>query len=522
MAGDFYAKNSWDYNLVKPIIERYLEKNADEGDRYPHVISDTQIYDHIQALRVARFGANRLFHCISRVLKELGYERRSKRGRTWDFMSALNSRTYIPAGALGPKVQRRQPLSRIRPRRLGMRSNSSGFYPYVNEGRIDRIFQKSLDNNLITSQEEEDLRAYIAEYRATRHIKVHRVIKTTSDLVQWRRFLKVPYHDAKIQDIHIGISAMMAGTSLKGTPFADNTKHDYVKALRLYLFWMIESGRSKLTEKQVRKIKVPPKELRTTAPDEILSEEEIDRLINESSWSRDRALLALVYETGARIQEAHHLRWKDLVEDEDGVGVSIYDDKTRRIRHSRVISYREHIATWRKEHPQGKDLEAYVFVDKYHSQPLEYGAMRKVLSKARVKAGIKKRVHWHLLRKTRATHMIKQGYSLSVIKEMLWGNQDPRVLDTYCVISTQMIDDELNARAGVTKPREPEQIPTRPRRCPQCGFTNTPSSEWCGKCMSPLTDAARDYKEQLIQDVIRHWDVIPEAYRRRSEEPAGK
>ena len=94
MAGDFYARNSWDYRLVKPLIEEYLL-----GDRYPQVISDTVIYDHIQQEGVARFGANRLFHCISRVLKELGYQRRSRRGRTWDLVGDLNINSRISSPA---------------------------------------------------------------------------------------------------------------------------------------------------------------------------------------------------------------------------------------------------------------------------------------------------------------------------------------------------------------------------------------------------------------------------------------
>ena len=95
MAGDFYAKNSWDYVKVKPLIEEFLE-----ADQYPNVISDTVIYDHIQKSGIARFGANRLFHCISRVLKEIGYRRRSRRGRAWDLVGDLNINTRISSPAL--------------------------------------------------------------------------------------------------------------------------------------------------------------------------------------------------------------------------------------------------------------------------------------------------------------------------------------------------------------------------------------------------------------------------------------
>jgi hypothetical protein len=83
MGREFYASASWDFQVVQPLVIEYLEAHQDEG-RYPFVISDTQLYDDIQGRQVAKFGANRLFHCISRVLRGLGYERRSRRGRTWD------------------------------------------------------------------------------------------------------------------------------------------------------------------------------------------------------------------------------------------------------------------------------------------------------------------------------------------------------------------------------------------------------------------------------------------------------
>jgi site-specific recombinase XerD len=398
-----------------------------------------------------------------------------------------------------------------------MRTSTHSFYPYLNDERVERIFSRGLAGGLITLEEGETLREYLAEYKATRHIKIHRVIKTVSDLIQWRRFLKVPYHEAKIKDVHSAISGMMGGTSLKGTPFAANTKHDYVKALRAYLLWMIETGKSSLDEKRVRKIKIPPRDYITRSPDEILTSEETAQIIEAAGSNRDRALIAVLYETGMRIGEVALLRWKDLTPDETGIGVHIRDEKTKRERHSRIIDYREHISSWRKEHPGRNNPDAPVFIDRFRKEALEYQAIWMIIKKAAERAGVTKRVHAHLFRSSRVTHLVRQGYSESVIKKMIWGNVNTRVYQTYCILSDQDIDRELNEKAGVVKARDPETVPTRPRKCPECGHINTPTSEWCGKCMNPLTEEAQSHREQLIQDVVRHWDVLPEAYRRMQE-----
>jgi Site-specific recombinase XerD len=390
---------------------------------------------------------------------------------------------------------------------------SPTFYPYLTDERVSRLYSRGLEKGLISPQEEADLREYVDEYQATRHVKIHRVIKTTSDLIHWRRFLKVPYHEATIKDIHAAISAMKNGTSLKGTPFKANTKHDYVKALRAYLVWQIEAGKSSLDVTKVLKIKVPARDYETTSPEEILTEDEITRMVDVAPTARDKALIAFIYETGARVGEVGRARWGDLTPDATGIGVTIYDEKTRKLRHSRIVAYREIIALWSRE-CKDTSSDRPIFTDRYRNEGIEYAAMIKIIKKTALKAGITKRVHAHLFRKSRVTHMRNQGYSESVIKKMVWGNLDTKVFRSYCMLSEQDIDEELDQKAGVMPPAKKKESPLRPRVCPECGFVSAPGSEWCGKCMQPLTDDARDHREQLIQDVIQHWDVVPEAYHR--------
>lgn len=516
MAGDFYARNSWDYLIVRPLVVKYLLKHSGD-DRYPLVISDTQLYDDISSQGVARFGANRLFHCISRVLRELGYERRSRRGRTWDRVGELEFIPELSPSALRIELQlsckHRLPTRR---KKRGMRSPPTQFYPGLTEKRYLRLYPRGREKGLIDAQEEADLREYIQELRATRHIKIHRVVKTTSDLIYWKRFLKTPYHKAKIKEVHAAVSAMMAGTTTRGEPFKQNTKHDWVKALRAYLLWLIENGKSGLEEKQVRKIKVPPRDYQTTMPHEILTNEEVNRLILAGNTSRDRALVAVLYETGSRVGELYRMKWMDLKDDDPGIAVTIRDEKTGvKIRHSKVIKYSQLVATWRMDHPGGKDPEALVFIDSKRGRPLTYDAMRYIIRGMAERAGIEKRVHPHLFRKVRVTHMLRDGYSETTIKKSVWNNLDTRVLKTYGVLADEDIDAELEEKAGVAKKARPRrEVQDRPRVCPNCNHINVPTNEFCGKCMAPLTEEAISHREQLIRDVIQHWDVIPEAYQR--------
>ncbi|MDD3092301.1 MAG: site-specific integrase, partial [Methanoregulaceae archaeon] len=179
------------------------------------------------------------------------------------------------------------------------------------------------------------------------------------------------------------------------------------------------------------------------------------------------------------------------------------------------IKYAELVATWRLDHPHGGDPEAIVFIDLKRGRPMSYPAMRRRIQIMAEKAGIEKRVHPHLFRKARVTHMLQAGYTETTIKKMVWSNLDTRVLKTYGVLADGDIDAELEEKAGVAKEiRKNMPDPDRPIVCPKCNHVNISSNEFCGKCMTPLTDEATDEMEQLIRDVIARPWVIKEAFER--------
>ena len=83
---------------------------------------------------------------------------------------------------------------------------------------------------------------------------------------------------------------------------------------------------------------------------------------------------------------------------------------------------------------------------------MNYAQIRQRVKMAAERAGLEKRVHLHLFRKSRATHMIQQNYQESVIKKMLWGNLDTPMFETYVVLSEADIDAEILGRAGIETP----------------------------------------------------------------------
>lgn len=137
----------------------------------------------------------------------------------------------------------------------------------------------------------------------------------------------------------------------------------------------------------------------------MLSEDEVKRMIEVAKNKRDKALIALLYDIGARISEVGNLRIKDVKHDEIGLYILV-TGKTgqRRVRAVWSVQYLE---DWLEEHPERDNLEAPIWFNfkKNELEQMRYDAIRMRLKKIAKKAGIIKRVHPHLFRHSRATYM---------------------------------------------------------------------------------------------------------------------
>ncbi len=95
------------------------------------------------------------------------------------------------------------------------------------------------------------------------------------------------------------------------------------------------------------------------------------------STPRDRALVASLYESGARISELSNLKIKHVKFDQYGA-VLMVDGKTG-MRRVRIIFSSPYLATWLENHPFRANPEAFVWVGigtVGRNEPMVYGAIR--------------------------------------------------------------------------------------------------------------------------------------------------
>lgn len=173
---------------------------------------------------------------------------------------------------------------------------------------------------------------------------------------------------------------------------------------------------------------------------EVLSLEEIERILNALSNVKHRTMLALIYSVGLRRNELLSLRIKDI--DSTRMVIHISNSKGKKDRivplSPTTLELLRHY--YKTHHPKDYLFEGQ-FGGKYSAKSLH-----QVFQSAKRLANIKKNITLHTLRHSYATHLMESGVNLRYIQEIL-GHKSPKTTQIYTHVST-------NAVRRVTSPIE--------------------------------------------------------------------
>ena len=90
-------------------------------------------------------------------------------------------------------------------------------------------------------------------------------------------------------------------------------------------------------------------------PSDMITPEEVKAMINHTDNARDKALIAVLYESACRVGEIANMNIKDVVTDQYGAVVMV-DGKTG-MRRLRLIDSSPYIAQWIDQHPTKDDRD---------------------------------------------------------------------------------------------------------------------------------------------------------------------
>ncbi len=345
-------------------------------------------------------------------------------------------------------------------------------------------YGKRLERKLVSIKKDKELSAHnrktILEFQnhcIAEGIGNARVLRYLNDLPKLAKLLKKDFEKATKKDIENVLSAM------EKTPLSPRTKLDFKVTVKKFYKWI--NGGEEYPE-SVRWVKTGEKRNNNKLPEDLLTEEDVKKMIQATNHPRDRAIISVLWESGCRISELINVQIKHIVF-EDLVTRVMLNGKTG-MRRVPLIDSTPYLAEWINNHPFKDDPEASLWVgigSVGRDKPLEYASIRKMLTQTAKKAGIKKKVNPQNFRHSRATTLAKNLTEAQMNQYMGWvrGSDMPA---TYVHLSGRDVDEAILKLRGM-KPKEDKIESTlAPRKCPRCGLTNKATGKFCSRCGGAL------------------------------------
>ncbi len=265
--------------------------------------------------------------------------------------------------------------------------------------------------------------------------------------------------------------------------YAEWTKQSYKVMIKKFYRWLGKYKNNKHFIEMVEDIKTTVPKTKQKLPSDLLTEEDILKLINSVYTFRDKALISLLYETGARVDEIGSMQIRDLTFDADG-GVVILSGKTG-MRRVRIVSSEIILKHYLEERTGNKTQESPLWT-KENGEQITYAAITKVIKSAVDRAGMQKHVHPHLFRHSRATFLANRLTEAQMNNYLGW-TQGSNMAKTYVHLSGRDVDDAILSMYGKKQKQEVNKTIMIPIKCKRCTEINPAGASFCLKCGAPLS-----------------------------------
>ncbi|MFH1255758.1 MAG: tyrosine-type recombinase/integrase [Candidatus Diapherotrites archaeon] len=298
-------------------------------------------------------------------------------------------------------------------------------------------------------------------------------------------------------------------TWLEKSDYGDNTRRDFRGCLKVFFKWL-EAERLKISVRELEQQRKEPatvawfstggKKNGITLPQQILNEDDIILLLNNTTCSRDRAFISVLYESAGRIGEIGSLKIGSIAFDEFGCKISVSGKTGDRV--IRCITCTKFLQTWLNEHQLNGDLNAPLWIGKQTKKPIEYAGLAKIIKQAARRAGLQKPINPHAFRHARLTALAKVLKEAQLTLFAGWTSSDQ--CKTYVHLSQRDVDDAILGAYGLKEKPSEEKSKLLPRVCIYCTEPNEPTALFCSKCLKPLTlQAAQQYETEFQEKWLR-------------------
>jgi len=343
---------------------------------------------------------------------------------------------------------------------------------------------------LLASVENESLRTWERKL-AARLSNVNTRIAMVGRVVRFLRFSGGVVDEPSLERFFVELGRQDASV---------DAKKGYQRCLRL--FW--EHVHADQPIPPILKVRLNGGKNQITRAD-LLTDNEIATLIEMADNPRDKAIVALLYDLGCRIDELASLRWEDVREHPDypkAFMVTIRRSKTM-LRTVTVFEAFPYLRDYLNVHPLkargplwvGKKAGKLVGMD---TSGLRWVILRLVQdAKDAGRIDKDRHIYAHLFRHTRATRLLELGYSEARLKQRLGWTLSSKMLVRYVHLAQEADADEEARVHGIKVAERKRDTGLKHVLCSECESPNPPTNVYCSVCGGALN------KEEAIKRVLK-------------------
>lgn len=301
---------------------------------------------------------------------------------------------------------------------------------------------------------------------------------------------------------------------LEKSHYSAEVKHATKVSMKKFYKWL--NGGEEYPE-NVRWIKSSQKS-KVKLPEELLTKEDVEKMINAAEYTRDKAIISILYESGCRAGELLSMRINSV--EFDKLGVKIMLNGKTGMRRVRLVASVGYLATLFENHPFRDNPRAPFWIGLSTSnknQQIDYSDVGRLIRKLAKKAGIKKRVHAHLFRHSRATFLANHLTEAQMNQYFGWvqGSDMPSV---YVHLSGKDVDGPILQLHGLDNEEKKEKDEFTLKKCYRCEKMNPPTGKFCLKCGALLDiktaigvekkrNKVDDFMTSMVRDLLKDPEI---------------
>jgi len=221
---------------------------------------------------------------------------------------------------------------------------------------------------------------------------------------------KTPIEELTNRDVELFIETVFIERK-----YSVSSQRQFISALKIFITFCTQTKINDLSLERPKKSRILPN---------ILSQEEVLKIIQLTRNLKHRAIIVLLYSSGLRIGEVTSLLLKNIdilrrqIKVEGGKGRK---DRFVVLANTFLPLLQNYLSTFKP---------AFYFVEGLEGKKYSQSSIRKFLFNSVQKAGISKKVTPHTLRHSYATHLLENGVGLRHIQELL-GHAKPETTMIY-------------------------------------------------------------------------------------------